>query len=382
MLSRLFLTINTLIMGMMFLFPTISFSSDSSTDTGEADTLLQFLETEHIPLFSLLPPSLPIAESFKPSATSYAGTLVQLEGTAYIYHKNGTSAYKARKDLPVFNGDTLVTAKNSKVTLQMSDNSTLILTAQTKLLIDSSLPRIKARDTVLQLFFGRVRALVKRLAGEYTIRTANASIGVRGTDFAVAVAPDPKKRTLSGKEKISTGFLTAVLTGGHHSTVKLAGLSGPPVMVRPFSASGVFSGNRAEQAVYIGPAVVSLLERIAPQQQQEVLPPSEKFPLKPSLKFSQRSSQSVNIDPCWTLFVKILGTEKKKYFKVCKPTQEPVQKTTQKIIQKPIQKPTLKPIIILLPEAPLLPTWIKGLPEGFTYKNQKDQGADQDSKGR
>jgi hypothetical protein len=236
----------------------------------------------------------------------------------------------------------------------MSDDTTLILTAQTKLLIEKSLPRMKARDTVLQLFFGKIRALVKKISGEYTVKTKNSSIGVRGTDFAVAVAPTPKNRPLGGKKKVTTGFLTAVLTGGHQSTVELNGLFGPPVTVKPFSVAGVPSGNRAEQAVYIGPAAVSLLERIAPQQ-HEVLP-----------TVSKRKSPSQGAEPCWMLSVKILGTERKGYFKVCKPVQKPVE----------------KPIIKLWPEAALLPARIKSLPQGFANKNQKDQGADQDNKGR
>jgi hypothetical protein len=300
-MPRIFLTIKVIIMGMMILLPTTGFAVDSSTRT-----LLQFLETEPTPRFPLLPPSLSITDSFKPSATSYAGTIVQLKGTAYIYHKEGTSAYKVRKDLPVFNGDTLVTAQNSRVTLQMSDDTTLVLTAQTKLLIEKSLPRMKARDTVLQLFFGRIRALVKKLSGEYTIKTTNSSVGVRGTDFAVAVAPTSKNRPLDGGKKVTTGFLTAVLTGGHQSTVELNGLFGPSVTVKPFSVARVPSENRAEQAVYIGPSAVALLEQIAPQQ-HEVLP-------------------TVSVASCWMVSVKILGTEKKKYFKVCKPGQKPVEK--------------------------------------------------------
>jgi hypothetical protein len=335
------LTINTIIIGIIFLFPTISFSSGT-------DTLLQFLGTEHTPRFSLLPPSLPVAENFKPSTTPYAGTVVQLQGTAYTYHKNGTSVYKLKKDLPVFSGDTLITAENSRITVQMTDETTLILTAQTKLTIKRSLPRIKIRDTVLQLFFGRIRALVKKLAGEYTIKTPTACIGVRGTDFAVAVAPAPKNRRPIWQKKTPTGLLTAVLTGGNQSMVELAGLFGPPITVKPFSAAEVRSGSRAEQAVYIGPAAIPLLQGVAPQH--KVLPTVSKSP-------------SLRVDPCWTLSFKIIGTERKGDFEVCKPGQKaPSQGGPDK--------------------KSLLSARIKGLPQGFTYKNQKDQGADQDSKGR
>ncbi len=177
----------TIILGVTLLLPATSFAVDSST-------LLQFLGTEHTPLLPLLPASLPVTESFKPSTAAYAGTVAQLQGTAYVYHKNGTTAYKIKRDLPIFSGDTLVTAEKSSITLQMTDATTLTLAAQTKLVIERSLPIIKVRDTALQLFFGRVRAQVKKLAGEYKIRTTTATLRVQEGDFAAAVAPAPKNK--------------------------------------------------------------------------------------------------------------------------------------------------------------------------------------------
>jgi hypothetical protein len=261
------------IMGMMLLLPTSGSAVDSST-------LLQFLGTEHTPVLPLLPAALPVADSFKPSTTSYAGTVSQVQGTAYVYHQDGTTAYKLKNDLPLFNGDTLVTEEKSGVTVQMTDETTLNLAGHTKLTIDKSLPRIKVRDTVVQLFFGRVRALVKKIAGEYILRTPTAIICVRGTDFAAAVAPAPDNRLPGRKEKeiMSSGLLTAVLTGGDQSSVEFAGFFGPSITVKPLSVAAIRSGEQAGQAVYVGPAAVSLLRKIGTPPEAGLILPKNFLP--------------------------------------------------------------------------------------------------------
>ncbi|MCI5220345.1 MAG: hypothetical protein D3914_14420 [Candidatus Electrothrix sp. LOE2] len=286
--GRISLIKKVVIMGMMLLLPTSGSAVDSST-------LLQFLGTEHTPVLPLLPAALPVADSFKPSTTSYAGTVSQVQGTAYVYHQDGTTAYKLKNDLPLFNGDTLVTEEKSGVTVQMTDETALNLAGHTKLTIDKSLPRIKVRDTVVQLFFGRVRALVKKIAGEYILRTPTAIICVRGTDFAAAVAPAPDNRLPGRKEKkiMSSGLLTAVLTGGDQSSVEFAGFFGPSITVKPLSVAAIRTGEQAGQAVYVGPAAVSLLRKIGPPPEAGLIPPKNVLPEN----FLSKNSQLKNVLP-------------------------------------------------------------------------------------
>lgn len=284
--------IKSFIIGMLLLLTTSGFAADSS------NVLLQFMETEYTPVLSLLPTSMPLADSFKPSNQPFAGTIISFSGAAYVYHKNDNIVYTIKKNIPVFNGDTLVTGKKSRVIVQMSDESILTLTSQTKLTIDRSLPRMKVRDTALQLFFGKVRALVKKLSGEYTVRTPTGSIGVRGTDFAIAVASAPPP-----KRQAATGLLTAVLTGKSPSTVELAGHFGPSVTVKPLSVAGVGMGEKAQEAAYVGAAALSVLEKITEQ------------PSPPALPVKSVPSVSAS-GPCWPFASK---PEKLQYFKVCGP---------------------------------------------------------------
>ncbi|MGB5684449.1 MAG: FecR family protein [Candidatus Electrothrix sp.] len=308
-------------------FPIVGHAFDLKTNT-----LLDFLKTEHTPPLSLLPDSLTITNTFKPSTHPFAGTVNRVRGTAYVYHKDENIAYTIKKNHPVFSGDTLVTAENASITLHLSDDSVLIIMAQSKLLIDKSLPRMKIRDTTMQLFFGTIRSLVKRISGEYTINTPTTTLGVRGTDFAVAVAPAPKGSLPKWGKKVPTGLLTAILTGGKESTVEMTGSFGPSVMVKPLSVAAVRMGSRAEQALYIGPTALPLLEEIAPYDETQPI-----LPKKPALA----------IEPCWPFSGTAKGLS---YFKVCSQQKKQPSSYAER----------------------LLPPRIKGLTQGFTYKNQKD----------
>ena len=304
------LTIKTVIIAAILLLASAGFAYDSPTTT----SLLQFLQTEHTPSFPLLPAALPHSNIFKPGTTTYAGTVIQLHGTAYVYHKDGTVIYTLKKNLPIFTGDTLVTGKNSRLTFLMNDQSTVTLTSQSKLVIDKALPWMKVRDTTLHLFFGRIRAFVKKLNGEYKVKTPTGSIGVRGTDFAVAVAPFPVNNLLKWKKNRPVkGILTAVLTGGNHSTVALTGHYGPSVMIKPFSASGVLTGGRAMKSVHIGPTAIPLLQRIAKNKSSSSSPGLRIFSGLPKKK-------PRTIAPCWP-FTSV-RPKNLTFFKVCEPAHQ------------------------------------------------------------
>ncbi len=284
----------------IIIFPSIAHTSDLKNNR-----LLKFLENKHAPLRPLLPEDIIIADQFRPSTQPFAGTVISIQGTAYVYHKDENTAYIITKDYPVFSGDTLVTGENSRVSLHLADDSTIILTSQSKLFIERSLPRVKVRDTTLHLFFGKVRSLVKKIMGEYIIETPTASVGVRGTDFIVVVAPAPPNNDLPRWQPKPAGLMTAILTGGEQSSVELAGLFGPSIMVKPFSAAGVGPGERAQKAVSVGAMAPFLLEKIAPKDG------------------TPRPQEKHSPGPCWTFSVDAGGAGKKEYFEVCTLAKQP-----------------------------------------------------------
>ena len=315
-----------IIIGAILLVPSIT---HANTVDPRANTLIKFLKSEQNPVHLPLPHSFSITDTFRPSTEPFAGIVTISQGTAYVYHKNGDTAYRVQKDHPVFSGDTLVTGEKARVCLHLADDSTLVLTAHTKLLIEKSLPRVKVRDTKLRLFFGKIRSLVRKITGEYRVTTPTCTIGVRGTDFAVAVAPAPKSTLPGQKKTIWTGLLTAVLTGDHQSTVEVAGSFGPSVMIKPLSIAGVRTGSRAAQPVYIGSAALSLLEEIAGQTGKTQEPATLPQPILPNISPNIGNQPAVpkksvtksapTTRPCWPFDPIPKGVQ---HFRVCGPEQK------------------------------------------------------------
>ena len=181
-----------------------------------------------------------------------AGQVKRVQGTVIFIPKGGYDAYYLDKSAPVavHDGDTLITAKNSRVTLLMLDKSKLTLTPQSKMVIDKSLydPAANRRDTKLRLLLGRLRAVVSKITGDnsYNIQTPTATAGVRGTDFALAVSPD----------------MTALLTGGGDSTVELTSAAGGKLTVGPLSVAGVCPSCQPD---FVDKTALDMLHEIAPE---------------------------------------------------------------------------------------------------------------------
>ena len=229
-------------------------------DCPSESDLLHFLKTEAIPSAPLLPASATVAEEFAPGRGGRAGTVRNALGTVLALHQDSSTAYRLRKGLPVFNGDTIITGQDSRVTLLMLDKSLLTLTPQSKLVLDQSLYNrgTGSRDTRLQLILGRLRTIVSKITGQgaYLIRTPTAAAGARGTDFALAVAPAPDA---------PDQLLTALVTGGGGSTVELTSAAGGSVMVGPLSVAGAPSDCPVCPAMKVGQTAAETLRTIAPE---------------------------------------------------------------------------------------------------------------------
>lgn len=226
-----------------------------------SDKLIRFMRTEHTPSEPLLPPGTVVREDgCEPGEGEPAGTVQLVKGTALAVRKGSGAACRLRKDSPVFTGDMLITEKDSRATLLMQDNSVLSLSAQSKLTIDQAALKPEGkRDTKLKLLLGRVRAVVSKLAGKssFTVRTPTLMAGVRGTDFAVAVAPAPDA---------PSQLLTAVLTGGGQSFVELLSpAGGASTLLCPLSVASVDESGRITRPVRVCWKSPKTLRRIAPE---------------------------------------------------------------------------------------------------------------------
>ncbi|MCW5200675.1 FecR domain-containing protein [Desulfobulbus sp. F4] len=227
----------------------------------ESSKLLRFMETEHTPISPLLPEGAAVKEGFEKGEGDAVGTVQLLKGTTLVLHKNGNSAFRLQRDSPVFAGDILITEKESRVSLLMQDSSLLVLAAQSKLVLDRAIydSGEGRRDTKLQLLMGRMRAVVSKLAGRsiFSIQTPTAVAGVRGTDFALAVAPSPDA---------PSHLMTAVLTGGGRSFVKVVNSSsGTSAVLCPLSIVDADVGGKIGKPIRVCWKASKLLRRIAPE---------------------------------------------------------------------------------------------------------------------
>jgi len=89
-------------------------------------------------------------------------------------------------------GDRIKTGNDAYVTLKFADQSVIDLGANTELAITLYQPNAKAGEKriLLELLSGQVRTITGALAkdpGAFDLRTAHASIGVRGTEFEVMI---------------------------------------------------------------------------------------------------------------------------------------------------------------------------------------------------
>ncbi len=91
------------------------------------------------------------------------------------------------------------TGRNSKVILVLEDDSKITL----KNLVVMDIKKIKVtpeqKDTSFKIFYGKVKAVVKKLKrgrDTFTILTPTAVIGVRGTTFGVSVKTEDKSKVV------------------------------------------------------------------------------------------------------------------------------------------------------------------------------------------
>ncbi|WP_417911621.1 FecR family protein [Candidatus Electronema sp. TJ] len=238
-------------------------SSAAVTQLSEQELLDFFSKAAGWPAPALSSAAQPSKHPRRDERGAQVGKVQSVQGAALIIYEGGTESFRLDQSLPapVFSGDTLITEKDSRVTLLMQDNSLLTLSPQSKLVLDKAIfkPESGKRDTRLQLLLGRLRAVVSKVTGEdnaFIIQTPTAAAGVRGTDFAVAVAPSPRQ---------PSSLLTVLITGGGASAVELRAAAGGSVLVGPLSAAGVLADAPALPPVALGQTARRVLSGIAPE---------------------------------------------------------------------------------------------------------------------
>jgi hypothetical protein len=140
---------------------------------------------------SMLPQGLIIEDIFKPGYGSPVGRVLVVQGNVVIMHKDMLRGYRAKKDLPLFKRDIIVTQEKGRIRFEMNDGSILTMGSITKLVIDRSVydTKKKSRFSFFRLALGKARFWAKKLVdlrySKFKVKTPTAVVGVRGSDFIV-----------------------------------------------------------------------------------------------------------------------------------------------------------------------------------------------------
>jgi hypothetical protein len=148
-------------------------------------------------------------------------------------------------------GDTIITGKNGKLVLGLSDGSQAVIAPKTTVIIKdlSQSPR-----TLFQMIKGKTRIQIEKLGGQpnpYRVNTPTAVIAVRGTIFDVLVEEDETQVFLhEGEVAVINQTLpdqSVFLTAGLMTRVRLQRLPSAPYTFKVGSNDGVFRINRVER---------------------------------------------------------------------------------------------------------------------------------------
>ncbi len=238
-----------------------------ATGGGTGDDLLKRFKLVE-PVEPLLPKDVKLDMGFEKGPGSPVGMVQKLSGKVYVIHRKEKMAYRLKGDSPIFEGDTIVTSKRSRINAIMKDQSLFAMAPSAKMVIDKSYysAEKKERSSIMSLLFGQVRFLVKKFGSKpnFEVRTPTAVCGVRGSDFALAVGPEAEGSKQSALDRILDWVNpvpeahalvpmvlgTTVLTGAS-TTVSFAGVIGTTQIIGPYAVSFAAVGGPASGAVAV-----------------------------------------------------------------------------------------------------------------------------------
>lgn len=144
----------------------------------------------------ILPPDVTIETEYAPGPGDPVGSLDIVQNNVWVIHANAPGiAYQAKKERAVYQGDTIFTDRQSVCVVVLKDKSSLTLGAITKLVIDKSVydPQENKRESLFSMLWGKVRCVVQKIAStgqeDFKVNTPMATLGVRGSDFVIALVP-------------------------------------------------------------------------------------------------------------------------------------------------------------------------------------------------
>ncbi len=127
--------------------------------------------------------------SFAYAAESVHGILRVVKGDVQIKAAKDGSVTKARMGAKILPKDTIITGKDARAKIVMTDNNEINVSPDSQLVLQSYVyePEKGKKDVLLNVIYGKVRSKVEqKYDGQQTkfqVKTPSAVAGVRGTDF-------------------------------------------------------------------------------------------------------------------------------------------------------------------------------------------------------
>lgn len=168
--------------------------------------------------------------AFPAFAEEIAGMVQTIDGERGLTIENAATGSKrpVRAGDQIFENDRIVTGPNQTVTIELAEQSEIVIAPQSSFLIEKY--RGGGRQTsILKLGYGIVRAWVRKAyqANEtFAIKTRSATMGVRGTKFIVECSQSSGEtvlHTLQGK--VMMGLSLESLSNASQSVMVGAGLT-------------------------------------------------------------------------------------------------------------------------------------------------------------
>ena len=173
------------------------------------------------------------------SIAADAGAIQQVSGNVTITGADNVSRKAASKD-KVQSGDTITTDAKSETLIKMADDSTVVLRPNTQFqLTEFKYEKTPADSSLVRLLRGTARfvsgLIAKRSPANVRVSAVTATIGIRGTDFEVAVIPEDTADARAGVyDYVRDGATNIQLTqSGQNLDVKKSQTAFAPDKLKP-----------------------------------------------------------------------------------------------------------------------------------------------------
>lgn len=189
------------------------------------------------PADSSAQPVQPAPDASQQASDEPAGNVVTLKGSATVTRGGMTGPLKLQDE--IFKGDVLQTSKSSTLGVTFNDDTTLNLSASSRVVVDNFVYQDGGKDNAALINVTRgtmafVAAAVAK-TGDMKIETPTATLGIRGTTGVVEV---PEGATAGAADANNVGIKLYPDADGRVGRIDVRGRDGAPLGMLTQGASG------------------------------------------------------------------------------------------------------------------------------------------------